>query len=303
MIAFTAIWLLLGLIAIIVLLVLSIVKKVKWKYFFLSLICYVFLSFIFLVTAGSKPNTSANDASSQSSDPTAKIFKLVYNDDEVYSDGVRFDSNKNGEYTVKFKALQNGKVKLENADDTQNKFKTKTFNVKKGQTVRVPITLTGEDLVHDFELVDNNDNTKEFSIYNNSEAADSIASSMSESESLDSQNDSSSDSTSDSSTTTKYPHYKSNQKVASAINDDFSNSGVDHLENTHVKYKDSIFYVSVPDDVAISTNNEQKEYYEKIARAIHSYQKQPTGVIYFEDQQGNIVATTKVLNNNEVKLK
>ena len=126
---------------------------------------------------------------------------------------------------------------------------------------------------------------------------------MSESESLDSQNDSSSDSTSDSSTTTKYPHYKSNQKVASAINDDFSNSGVDHLENTHVKYKDSIFYVSVPDDVAISTNNEQKEYYEKIARAIHSYQKQPTGVIYFEDQQGNIVATTKVLNNNEVKLK
>ncbi|MDM8265620.1 hypothetical protein QUW44_00325 [Limosilactobacillus pontis] len=113
----------------------------------------------------------------------------------------------------------------------------------------------------------------------------------------------SSNSSSDSSTTTEYPHYKSNKNVASAINDDFSNSGVDQLENTHVQYKDPIFYVSIPDDVATGTSGEQKEFCEKIARTIHSYQKRPTGVIYFEDQQGNVVATTKALNNNEVKLK
>lgn len=105
------------------------------------------------------------------------------------------------------------------------------------------------------------------------------------------------------SSTTKYPHYKSNKKVAEAINKDFSESGVDQLENTKVTYKDPIFYISVPNDIAAGTSSQQKEFYEKIARTIHSYQKDPTGVIYFESQQGSILAKTKALNNNEVKMK
>lgn len=105
------------------------------------------------------------------------------------------------------------------------------------------------------------------------------------------------------SSTAKYPHYKSNKKVASAINDDFSSTGDDKYENTHVQYRDSIFYVSVPNSVTASPSAQQQSFFETVARTIHSYQKRPTGVIYFEDQQGNILAKTKALHNNEVKMK
>lgn len=75
------------------------------------------------------------------------------------------------------------------------------------------------------------------------------------------------------SATTKYPHYKSNKKVAETINKNFSESGVDQFENTKITYKDPIFYVSVPNDIASVTSSQQKEFYEKIARTIHSYQR------------------------------
>lgn len=190
MIAFTAIWLLLGLIAILVLLALAIKKKFKWNLFGLALAIYLLLSFIFLVVAGSSsPTNSAKESNQSSQQSTARIFKLMYSDDEDYNNEIHFETNKDGKYTVKIKGLQNGKVKLKNADDSQEKFKTQTFTIKKGQTLKIPITLKSDDLVHDFELEDSNDNTKAFSIYNNSDAANSIADSMSNSESLESEND------------------------------------------------------------------------------------------------------------------
>lgn len=274
MIAFTAIWLLLGLIAIIVLLILSIMKKVKWRYWGLSLAIYLFFSFIFLTMAGS-PSTIKN-ANSQS--PNKRIFSIVSNKGDRVDGDLMFDTDDDGNYTLKLKGLEDGPVTISNSENDKV---IKTIDVHKGKITKTRIHVPKSKDEYELVATDGNEHSKDFTIMNDSDA------------NLDS----------DSSSTTEYPSLKSNKKVASAINDDFSNSGVDHLENTHVKYKDSIFYVSVPDDVAISTNNEQKEYYEKIARAIHSYQKQPTGVIYFEDQQGNIVATTKVLNNNEVKLK
>lgn len=274
MITFTAIWLLLGLIAIIVLLILSIMKKVKWRYWGLSLAIYLFFSFIFLIMAGS-PSTIKN-ANSQS--PNKRIFSIVSSKGDRVDGDLMFDTDDDGNYTLKLKGLADGPVTISNSENDKV---IKTLDVHKGKITKTRIHVPKSKDEYELVATDGNEHSKDFTIMNDSDA------------NLDS----------DSSSTTEYPHYKSNKKVASAINDDFSNSGVDHLENTHVKYKDSIFYVSVPDDVAISTNNEQKAYYEKIARAIHSYQKQPTGVIYFEDQQGNIVATTKVLNNNEVKLK
>lgn len=276
MIAFTAIWLLLGLIAIIVLLILSIMKKVKWRYWGLSLVAYLFFSFIFLIMAGS-PSTIKN-ANSQS--PNKRIFSIVSNKDDRIDGDLIFDTDEDGNYTLKLKGLEDGPVTISNSENDKA---IKTVDVHKGKIQKVKIHVPKNEDEYELVATDGNEHSKDFTIMNDSDAHLDLDS--------------------DSSSTTKYPSLKSNQKVASAINDDFSNSGVDHLENTHVKYKDSIFYVSVPDDVAISTNNEQKEYYEKVARAIHSYQKQPTGVIYFEDQQGNVVATTKALNNNEVKLK
>ena len=276
MIAFTAIWLLLGLIAIIVLLILSIIKKVKWRYLGLSLAVYLFFSFIFLIMAGS-PSTIRN-ANSQSANK--RTFSIVSNKDDRVDGDLMFDTNEDGNYTLKLKGLEDGPVTIRNSENDKV---IKTIDVHKGKIAKAKIHVPKSKDEYELVATDGNEHSKDFTIMNDSDAHLSIDS--------------------DSSSTTEYPSLKSNKEVASAINDDFSNSGVGLLENTRVKYKDSIFYVSVPDDVATSTDNEQKVFYEKIARTIHSYQKNPTGVIYFEDQQGNIVATTKALNNNEIKLK
>lgn len=276
MIAFTAIWLLLGLIAIVVLLILSIIKKVKWRYCGLSLAVYLFFSFIFLIMAGS-PSTIRN-ANSQSANK--RTFSIVSNKDDRVDGDLMFDTNEDGNYTLKLKGLEDGPVTISNSENDKV---IKTIDVHKGKIAKTKIHVPKSKDEYELVATDGNEHSKDFTIMNDSDTHLSIDS--------------------DSSSTTEYPSFKSDKKVASAINDDFSNSGVGLLENTRVKYKGSIFYVSVPDDVATSTDNEQKVFYEKIARAIHSYQKNPTGVIYFEDQQGNIVATTKALNNNEIKLK
>lgn len=250
-----------------------------------------------MVVAGSPSSTNFAKESNQSSQQsTARIFKLIYSDDDDYNGEIHFDSNKDGKYTVKIKGLQNGKVKLKNADDSQEKFKTQTFNIKKGQTLRIPIILKGDDLVHDFELEDSNDNTKDFSIYNNSDTANSIADSISESDKEDNSNNSEGKSS-----TETNKKYKNGKDVANAINDAAANDP--RLNGLHVTYKDSIFYVNIPTEITQTDDNTQKSVYRHVARTIHSYQKSPTGVIYFEDEEGNIVATTKVLNNNDVKLK
>ena len=106
-------------------------------------------------------------------------------------DGVRFETNKNGDCTIKIKGLKNGTVKLEtdsaSADDEN--FKTKHIKLQKGKVIKEKIHLKDTDFVHDFELSDKNDNTKDFSVYNNSAAANSSISSMDSSESSESKAD------------------------------------------------------------------------------------------------------------------
>lgn len=200
MITVAAVWFLVGLIVIIGMLILAILKQIKWKAFGISTSIYIVVLFFLFVIVGSHP-TSNNTKSSKSSSElasTAKVFKLVYNDDEDYSDEIHFESNKDGKYVIKVKGLHDGKIKLANKDDSEDKFKTRTYKIKKGQTLKIPIQLKGDDLVHDFEITDNNDNSKTFSIYNNSNAANSIADSMSTSESLEDQPNSASGSYDDS---------------------------------------------------------------------------------------------------------
>lgn len=295
---FASIWLILGIVIVIAMITLSLFKKIKWKITGVSALIYILGLTILVLTVkptGDKTTQSSESKATRTVKKHSVKFSIISKKDKDTDD---YETNKDGNFNLKIKSLGNGKIYVKDGDpnsDYKNKFKTVTLNVKKGDVKTVPLSLSTDDPTREYTIESSTGYKKHIEVYNFSDA-------YSASESADESSESASES-SDSSTTTEYPHYKSNKKVASAINDDFSNSGVDHLENTHVKYKDPIFYVSVPDDVAISTNNEQKEYYEKIARAIHSYQKQPTGVIYFEDQQGNIVATTKALNNNEVKLK
>lgn len=292
MIAFTAIWLLLGLITLLILFVLALAKKFKWKLFGLILAVYLVLSFALLVIAGSFLPADSHQTSERSN---VKIFKLIYSDDEKYEDGIRFESNGDGKYTVKVRGLHNGKIKLANKDDDQEKFQTRYYKIKKEQTLKIPIQLKGDDLVHDFKITDNNHHSKTFSIYNNSGTANSIANSFSESE-----KNASNDDKSDADTST-HKKYSKGKDVAHAINEAAANDP--RLNGLHVTYKGSIFYVNIPTEVTQLDDNEQKSVYRNVARMIHSFQKTPTGVICFEDEQGNIVATTKAFNNNDVKLK
>ena len=143
MITVAAVWFLVGLIVIIGMLVLAILKQIKWKAFGISTSIYIVVLFFLFVIVGSQP-TSNNTKSSKSSSElasTAKIFKLVYNDDEDYSDEIHFESNKDGKYIVKVKGLHNGKIKLANKDDSEEKFQTRTYKIKKGQTLKIPIQL------------------------------------------------------------------------------------------------------------------------------------------------------------------
>lgn len=117
----------------------------------------------------------------------------MYSDDEYFDDEIHFETNKNGKYIVKVKGLRDGKIKLANENDSEKKFKTKTYKIKKGQTLKIPIQLKNNDFVHEFEITDNHDNSKDFSIYNNSDGTNSIMSSMDASESSERANKSSND--------------------------------------------------------------------------------------------------------------
>lgn len=142
---------------------------------------------ILLAGCGNSNASKANDTN----DDEKPTFKLMYTDDDVYDDGVRFETNKNGDCTIKIKGLKNGTVKLEtdsaSADDEN--FKTKHIKLQKGKVIKEKIHLKDTDFVHDFELSDKNDNTKDFSVYNNSAAANSSISSMDSSESSESKAD------------------------------------------------------------------------------------------------------------------
>lgn len=301
MVTFASIWLVLGAGIVVAMLIFSLFKKIKWKATGIAALIYVLGLTVLVLTVkptNNEPTQSAKSEPSKTVKKDSVKFDILSKKDQDTGDYI---TDTDGNFNLKIKALGNGKIYVKDGDpnlDYGEEFKTVTLDVKKGDVKSVPLSLSVKDPTREYTIKSSTGYKKHIEIDNFSDAYSASESADESSEAASESSDLSSDSS-----TTKYPSLKSNKKVASAINDDFSNSGVDHLENTHVKYKDSIFYVSVPDDVAISTNNEQKEYYEKIARAIHSYQKQPTGVIYFEDQQGNIVATTKVLNNNEVKLK
>ena len=175
MLALTIIWLLVGLFAMITMLVQSFRKHLSWKKTGISALIYVVVSILLLIVVGSEPDSTQTASQSQND---AKIYKLIYNDDEDYDDEIKFDSDKQGQYTLKIKGLQNGTVTIKNDDDSEESFKPVKVKVKKGKISKYTIKLADSDLVHDFVITDKNDHNKKFEVYNNSDAANSSMSSM-----------------------------------------------------------------------------------------------------------------------------
>ena len=50
-------------------------------------------------------------------------------------------ANKNGKYTLKLKANKDGKITVTSKSDPNTNFKTKTYNVSSGETIKVPLTV------------------------------------------------------------------------------------------------------------------------------------------------------------------
>ena len=175
MLALTIIWLLVGLFAMITMLVQSFRKHLSWKKTGISALIYVVVSILLLIVVGSEPDSTQTASQSQND---AKIYKLIYNDDEDYDDEIKFDSDKQGQYTLKIKGLQNGTVTIKNDDDSEESFKPVKVKVKKGKISKYTIKLADSDLVHDFVITDKNNHNKKFEVYNNSDAANSSMSSM-----------------------------------------------------------------------------------------------------------------------------
>lgn len=297
-------WMIAGFVIVIVMLLLSLIKKVKWGTtgytFLVYLVGLILFVCIGLAVNPAKPQKQNTSKSKPHHSSPAFVLKHSSDDDD---DDIYFETDSQGNYNVTLLGKRNSKItiKNENSDDGDQQVNIHT-KIRKGQTLKVPVHLNDDTIILHLIVKDSDGHKKSFAIGNESDAYNSSSKAESESLAQEESDDSTSSSSSDSSTT-KYPHYSSNSKVAKAINNDFSNSAADLLENTKVTYKDPIFYVSVPNSILSRTSGQQKEFYESIARAIHSYQKHPTGVVYFEDQQGNILAKTKALNNNEVKLK
>src|SRR5699024_7413242 len=170
MLALTIIWLLVGLFAMIAMIVQSFRKRLSWTKTGISALIYIVVSMLLLIVVGSEPDSTQTASQSQND---AKIYKLMYNDDEDYYDEIKFDSNKQGQYTVKIKGLQNGTVTIKNADDSEEHFKPVKIKVAKGKISKHTIKLADDDFVHDFVITDGNGHSKTFKVYNYSDAANS----------------------------------------------------------------------------------------------------------------------------------
>lgn len=266
-----AIWMVVGLAAIIILCVLSLLHVVKWKV--TGIVALIAIVGFFLIVL--------NIGSSDDKEDDVQVAKLVYSKGDKLDDGsIAFNTNGNGKCTIKVKGLVNGTAVIKNNDD-EHQFKDQAFSVKKGKITKVTIRQSEKQSEHNYVLDEGAGHKKKFAVFGGNDLGDD--------------DDSGSNSISDK---------NSNNKIlAKSLTQDFSESGDDILSNVKVTYRDSIFYVTVPDDVIVSSDNEQLNLYRSIVKAIHSKQDHPTGVVYFVDSTGNIIAETKTFNNTEVTLK
>lgn len=183
MIAFTAVWLLLGIIVILILLALAIRKKFKWNFFGLALAIYLLFSFVFLVTAGdTTSSTSTKKEASQSRKVSKPIFKIVSKKSSIGD----YETDKDGNFNLKIKATQNGTIKVKEGEpdlESANEyFKTVKVDLNKNKIANVTLHLNSDDPTHEYTIVSKN-YKKHIEVYNNSDAYNSSESAEKSSES------------------------------------------------------------------------------------------------------------------------
>lgn len=189
MLTLTAVWFLVGFIIILGMLILSILKQMKWKTFGISISIYLIVLFFMFVIAGSQSNTTTTSSEVHSSRKSTnkKTFKIISQTDETGD----YQTDKNGNFDLKIKGIEDGTVKITCEDNEVKSFNSKIISLKKGQIVSIPIELSTDDLVPTFILTASNGYHKKLELYNNS---DTVNSSMSEKESSESQTEKESES-------------------------------------------------------------------------------------------------------------
>lgn len=265
-------WGLLGIIIVALLLILALFKKVSWKAFGITAAVYV----VVLIALG---EIVLANPSMQT--PEKRIFSIIANKDDRIDGDLMFDTDEKGNYVLKLKGTGDGQATVSTDEDKV----IKTVDIHKGKVSKVKIHMPAKEDEYDLTVTDNGNHSKSFTLMNDSDA--NLAENTDDGDSDESKSSS--------------KKYSNGKDVAKALNDAAANDP--RLNGLHVTYKDSIFYVNIPTEITQTDDNTQKSVYRNVARTLHGYQKSPTGVIYFEDEEGNVVATTKVLNNNDVKLK
>nr|WP_302518298.1 hypothetical protein [Limosilactobacillus mucosae] len=111
----------LGLIAFVVSIVLAIMKKIKWRYPPIILV----VTLVVLVVA-----VEAIGPIDESKSADVRVGKLVYSKGDKEDGTVYYDTNGNGQATIKVKGLADGQVVVQN-DDDEHDFKDQIVKVKK----------------------------------------------------------------------------------------------------------------------------------------------------------------------------
>lgn len=150
------IWGLFGLVAVLVLLVLAIFKKVSWKNFGISAVVYIVILFIIGEIVVSNPALQT---------PEKRIFAIQSTKSDCSGDDLSFDTNDDGDYTLKLKGLGDGQVIISTNEDK----KLKTVDIRKDKTSKVKIHVPSDTGEYELIATDNGNHSKEFTIDNLSE--------------------------------------------------------------------------------------------------------------------------------------
>lgn len=175
-----ALWLMIGLVIVVVMVVLSLIKKTRWKTTGKTALTYVVGLIILVVISMAMPEK--HTAKKQTNTSNKPAFTLQHKSSDVDNGDITFTTNDQGDYTVTLLGKRNGKITIKNDNPEGNDQKVNVKKqIKKGQTIKVPIHVNDNTPQLDLIVKDNHGHKKSFSIDNNSSAYNSSSAAASES--------------------------------------------------------------------------------------------------------------------------
>ena len=149
----------LGLIAFVVSIVLAIMKKIKWRYPPIILVVTLVVLVVAVETIGPIDESKSADV---------RVGKLVYSKGDKEDGTVYYDTNGNGQATIKVKGLADGQVVVQN-DDDEHDFKDQIVKVKKGKTTKTTIKQPEKQDDHYYVLDEGNGHKERFCVLGGNE--------------------------------------------------------------------------------------------------------------------------------------